>query len=212
MNPQEPETSSFPAQYSPPQQIPPQQPPRRDRSGLAMVLLALLFLGAVALGVWMYNAFLRADTDDTAAPPPTTVVTFTPTSNSSAPATTSSERPTTTVTSTSTSTSTSEPAPTTSEAPPPPAYRAPDDAVQCAANVNWRIFRANDHTSCAFAENVAIAMAGNAGDDTAHEVRVNSPVTGQNYAMSCYPQGDNTFICEGGDNAVVILEDRAVRD
>ena len=187
MNPQEPETSSFPAQYPPPQQIPPQQPPRRDRSGLAMVLLALLFLGAVALGVWMYNAFLRADTDDTAAPPPTTVVTFTPTSNSSAPA-------------------------TTSEAPPPPAYRAPDDAVQCAANVNWRIFRANDHTSCAFAENVAIAMAGNAGDDTAHEVRVNSPVTGQNYAMSCYPQGDNTFICEGGDNAVVILEDRAVRD
>ncbi|MDO5668937.1 MAG: hypothetical protein Q4G50_02925 [Corynebacterium sp.] len=211
MNPQDPETSSFPAQYPPPQQIPPQAPPRRDRSGLAVVLLALLFLGAVALGVWMYNAFLRSDQEPapTAAPTPTTVVTVTPT--------TTSDRPTTTVTST--SEPEPEPEPTTEETtteepttPPPPAYRAPDDAVQCAANVNWRIFRANDQTSCAFAENVAIGMAGHAGDDTAHEIRVNSPVTGQNYLMSCYPQGDNTFICEGGDQAVVILEDRAVRD
>lgn len=206
MNSEEPETSSFPAQHPAPQYHPPAPEPQRDRSGLAAVLLALLLVGAVALGVWMYNAFLRGDGEPAAQPPTpeTTVVTVTP---SSTP-----QRPTTTVTSTS-PVETTETTQTTGETtPPPPAFRAPDHAVQCAANVNWRIFRASDRTSCGFAENVALAMGPHAGSDTTHELTVISPVTGQNYRMTCQAEGGNSYTCRGGDNAVVVLEDRGVRD
>ncbi|GAB3690748.1 hypothetical protein [Corynebacterium nasicanis] len=190
MNRQDPETSVFPAQeYRRP----------RERSGLALVLLALLLLGTVVLGVWIYHTFLRADEAPVTPPPPpqTTVVTVTPTP--------STPPPTTTVTSTTQTT------PTTSTTEPP-TFRAPDYAVQCAANVTWRIFRATDQTSCGFAENVAVAMRPHAGSTTAHELTVHSPVTGQNYRMTCVPEGDSSFTCRGGDNAVVVLEAREIRD
>ena len=37
-------------------------------------------------------------------------------------------------------------------------------------------------------------------------------VTGQTYTMRCGPEDGNSFTCRGGNNAVVVLEDRAVRD
>lgn len=196
MNPQEPETSSFPAQNSARNPSPP-----RARSGLAAVLLALLLVAAVALGVWMYNAFLRDEHPDghpAAQPAGTTVVTVEP-SSSAAPAVTP---PTTTVT------ATAEPTPTT----PVTTFQASEDMVQCAANVNWRIFRGPDRTSCGFAENVAISMGPHSVSAASQEVTVTSPVTGQNYRMTCHHEGEGSYTCRGGDDALVVLEARHVRD
>lgn len=192
-----------------PEYHPAAQQSRRERSGLAFLLLAALVLGAVVLGVWMYNALLRGDVpEEGPAAAPTTTTTSTA---AMAPATTTSSpasAPTTTVTSTVTPTT-----PTTAPEPEPePAYRAPDSAVQCAANVNWRIFRANDRTSCGLAEAVAVEMAPYSGEPGSALVTAHSPVTGGDYEMACAAQGGNSFVCEGGDNAVVILEDRSVRD
>lgn len=182
-----------------PEYHPAAQQPRRERSGLAVLLLALLVLGAVVLGVWMYNALLRGDAPEggpTAAS--TTAVTTTSTAPvTTAPPTAPPTTPTTTVTST---------------VQPPSAYRAPDQAVQCAANVNWRIFRANDRTSCGLAEAVAVEMAPHSGEPDSVGVTARSPVTGGDYEMVCTQQGGNSFVCEGGDGAVVILEARSVRD
>lgn len=88
-------------------------------------------------------------------------------------------------------------------------FQAPVTAVQCAANVNWRIYAGTTVTSCPFAENVAIAMAGNAGTTTSHQVAVVSPVTEQRYQMTCTTEGGGSFICRGGEDAVVVLEHRA---
>ncbi|MDO5512847.1 hypothetical protein [Corynebacterium sp.] len=170
-----------------------QEPRRpRERSGLALVLLTLLFLGTVVLGAWIYYTFLRSDDQPAAQPPDPTTTVVTVTSQPAAP-------PVTTVTSTE----------ATTEAP---TFRAPEQAVQCAANVHWRIFRATDQTSCAFAENVAIAMAPHAGANSSQDIEAASPVTGQSYRMTCRSEGGNSYTCRGGDNAVVVLEDRAVRD
>lgn len=190
-----------------PEYHPAAQQPRRERSGLAFLLLAALVLGAVVLGVWMYNALLRGDVPEegpAAAPTTTSTAAMAPATTTSSPA----SAPTTTVTSTVTPTT-----PTTAPEPEPePAYRAPDSAVQCAANVNWRIFRANDRTSCGLAEAVAVEMAPYSGEPGSALVTARSPVTGGDYEMACAAQGGNSFVCEGGDNAVVILEDRSVRD
>ena len=189
-----------------PEYHPAAQQSRRERSGLAILLLAALVLGAVVLGVWMYNALLRGDVPEEgpAAAPTTTSTAAMASSPTSSPA----SAPTTTVTSTVTPTT-----PTTAPEPEPePAYRAPDSAVQCAANVNWRIFRANDRTSCGLAEAVAVEMAPYSGEPGSALVTARSPVTGGDFEMACAAQGGNSFVCEGGDNAVVILEDRSVRD
>lgn len=190
-----------------PEYHPAAQQSRRERSGLAFLLLAALVLGAVVLGVWMYNALLRGDVPEEgpAAAPTTTTSTA---AMASSPTSSPASAPTTTVTSTVTPTT-----PTTAPEPEPEsAYRAPDFAVQCAANVNWRIFRANDRTSCGLAEAVAVEMAPYSGEPGSALVTAHSPVTGGDYEMACAAQGGNSFVCEGGDNAVVILEDRSVRD
>lgn len=235
----EPETNAFPPvdgnaapppheQRQPyqPQYVPGREQPeaRPRRSGLAVGLLALLIIGALALGVWFYSAFLTADEngEPTAAPATTTLTapTSTPpltteeTTEETTTETTSSIEATTEITETTETTEeeTDTPPPPTPTTTQPPSFRASAGAEQCAANVNWRIFRVTDETSCEFAENVAIAMAGNSGQLNIHDVRAESPVTGQTYTMRCGPEDGNSFTCRGGNNAVVVLEDRAVRD
>lgn len=215
MTPQDPDTSSFPAQ---PGYYPPSGQPRRGGSGVAIGLLALLVVVAVGLGVWMYNAFLGGDSEETPAAA---------SESSSAPEAVTSTVPPTTSTEPETVTTTVDPPTTESPEPEPEpepevvtvtptispgAYRAPDSAVQCAANVNWRIYRANDQTSCGFAESVAVQMSPYAGLPGSAQIEARSPVTGQDYLMNCLAQGDNSYVCQGGDNAVVILESRSVRD
>lgn len=106
----------------------------------------------------------------------------------------------------------SEPAETLAEptaaAPASGQFQAPGDALQCAANVNWRIYAGTTATSCPFAENVAIAMAGNAGTTTSHQVAAHSPVTSREYQVSCTTEGGGSFTCRGGQGAAVILEHR----
>ena len=216
----EPETTSFPpvGDESTPAPYQPQYVPGREeheqprRSGLAVALLAMLVVAAVALGVWIYTAFLGGDGEEPVAAPTTTTVT----------ATTGDPRPTptleeTTVEEATTQEATPEETTTTEETTTEtttaaPDFRAPANAEQCAANVNWRIFRASEATSCDFAERVAIAMAGNSGQDNFHDVEASSPVTGQAYTMRCAPEGGNSFTCRGGTDAVVVLEARAMRD
>lgn len=96
----------------------------------------------------------------------------------------------------------------TAAAPAPEQFQAPENALQCAANVNWRIYAGTAATSCPFAENVAIAMAGNAGTTTSHRVAVHSPVTSREYQMSCTTEGGGSFTCRGGQGAEIILEHR----
>lgn len=182
MTPQEPETSAFPAQ---PEHHPAVESPRRRRAGLAVLLFVLLMVGAVALGVWIYGVFLRGGADQ------------------SGPGG-AQEAPTV-----STVTTTVTPGPTPA---PDATYRAPDSAVQCAATDDWRIFRANGQTSCGLAKAVSVEMEPYSGDPDDATVVARSPVTGLDYEMVCRGQGGNSFVCEGGDNAVVILEGRSGRD
>ncbi|RSZ66004.1 hypothetical protein EAH68_00100 [Corynebacterium hylobatis] len=193
---------------------PPNEPPRRQRSGPAIALLALLVVAAVALGVWIYTALLGGDSDGGGTAAATS--TAPPTVTSTAPPTTAEAPVTVTVTETPTPTQEDTPEETPPPPPPPPpaetGYRAPASAEQCAANVNWRIFRGNGQTSCGFAEAVAVQMAPYTGLPGSALIYATSPVTGQEYEMRCIGQGGNSFVCEGGNNAVVILEDRSVRD
>lgn len=222
MTQQDPDTSSFPAQ---PGYHPPSRQPRRGGSGVAIGVLALLVVVAVGLGLWMYNAFLGGDSEENPAAAasesssaPETVTTTVPPATSTEP-----ETVTTTVDPPTTESPEPEPEPEPEPAPEPEVvtvtptispgtYRAPDSAVQCAANVNWRIYRANDQTSCGFAESVAVQMSPYAGLPGSAQIEARSPVTGQDYVMNCLTQGDNSYVCQGGNNAVVILESRSVRD
>ncbi|MCS5480836.1 hypothetical protein NYP18_14420 [Corynebacterium sp. YIM 101645] len=211
MTPQDPGNPFQPT----PEYYPSNEPPRRQRSGPAIALLVLLVIAAVALGVWIYTALLGGDSDGGG----TTATTSTapPTVTSTAPPTTSEAPVTVTVTETPAPTQEETPEAETPPPPPPPppaetGYRAPASAEQCAANVNWRIFRANGQTSCGFAEAVAVQMAPYTGLPGSALIYATSPVTGQEYEMRCIGQGGNSFVCEGGNNAVVVLEDRSVRD
>lgn len=228
MPPETPDTSEFPAQPVPPAPTSPTsqsvgpafRPAPRNRSGLAMVLLALLVVAAVGLGIWLYSAFLAPAEDLVVAAPETSTTEAEPTTGAerttvTSTASTSTSAETTSSTESSTPTTTEEE--TTEEETTEPTEAAtpmalPAGSEQCAANVNWRIYRATDVTSCGFAEAVAVAMNTNADVHTVHDVQATSPVTGQGYAMRCSPEQNNSYVCRGGDNAVVVLEERAARD
>lgn len=239
MNPQDPrrpdetpETESFPPVMDENGRVPYQpqylesrgEPEKPGRSVLAGLLLAALIFGALALGVWIYTIFLSSDEEPTVAPG-TATEQVEPTPEETVAETPEPAPEETTVTVTE-ETPEPEPEPEQEPEPTPPGpttepetttpqtggFRAPASAEQCAANVNWRIFRASDATSCGFAENVAIAMAGNSGQDNIWDIEATSPDADRGFPVRCIPEGANSFTCRGGDNAVVILEDRAVRD
>ncbi len=229
-----PETTAFPpvrdengrVPYQPQYLESREEPETPGRSILAALLLAALIFGALALGVWIYTTFLSNDDEPTVAPGTTTEqVSPTPEETVTETLEPTPEETTETVTE-----EDPEPEPQPQEpAPQEPttapeetmpqattpqagAFRAPESAEQCAANVNWRIFRASDATACGFAENVAIAMADNSGRNNIWDVTATSPDTGREHTVRCLPEGANSFTCRGGDNAVIVLEDRAVRD
>lgn len=60
-------------------------------------------------------------------------------------------------------------------------------------------------TSCDFARAVANAVAANSAGTTHFSVNATSPATGQNYEMSCM-QTKGTFLCRGGNGAMVTLK------
>jgi len=180
-----------------------------------MVLLALLVVAAVGLGIWLYSAFLAPGEEPVVAAPETSTTEAEPTTGVerttvTSTASTSTSAETTSSTESSTPTTTEEETTEPTEAATPMAL--PAGSEQCAANVNWRIYRATDVTSCGFAEAVAVAMNSNADVHTVHDVQATSPVTGQGYTMRCSPEQNNSYVCRGGDNAVVVLEERAARD
>lgn len=93
--------------------------------------------------------------------------------------------------------------PSTESTPPPRTPKAtpkswpPSGATECSSSI-----AVNSHTSCAFAENVARAFdAAGVGTVTAY-----SPVTGQDYSMSCREAStDGLYVCTGGNDAKVYL-------
>lgn len=200
--------------------------------GLLILLLGIAILAAAAF----YASTPSGDSQELAAPvepaPSQTAVPASPvTSPAPAPASTTTEAaplPETTVPTVSASqtepviveaeiaemeTTTAAPVdpvslPEPETAAPTAVFLAPEHAQQCAANVNWRIYSATEATSCPFSENVAIAMADNAGTDQSATVRVDSPVTGLSYQMQCDPESHGSFTCRGGRDAVVVLEHR----
>jgi len=77
---------------------------------------------------------------------------------------------------------------------------APAAPVYSGANCGGGVY-AGPNTSCAFALNVAADW----GSATSNPFSVYSPVTGQNYSMTCTGPGtyEYTVSCEGGNNAFV---------
>ncbi|WIM68757.1 hypothetical protein QP027_05055 [Corynebacterium breve] len=209
---------------------------RRSTGFWPIFLGAVGVVGALALGIWGYSWFAEQENDNNAAPMTTTRViapepaSSLPNATSSSASFTTTALPTkfatptraaahTTITFESTesqSTSvTSEPTPssvgtTSTSVSEEYTFRAPENAVQCAANVNWRIFTSGQD-ECGFAKDVAIAMAGNSGIDGQHEVVVDKQSSGEQATVTCAWEGANSYTCNGG-GATVVLEDRAVRD
>ncbi len=83
----------------------------------------------------------------------------------------------------------------------------PAEARQCPATFAddrlARSARGNDVTSCEFAESVRRAYLSGQEDGEPATVTARSPVTGQDYVVSC--SGSAPVRCAGGDNAVVLL-------
>ncbi|WKD59375.1 hypothetical protein [Corynebacterium caspium] len=178
-----------------------------------MGILVLLIVASLALGWWVYTSFLSpAEKGMKAAPVPQTVTTTTVVIEAVPP----TELETSSGTSnTSTSSSRQTVAPTNTKKPDSlnnSAAQAPQQAVQCAANRNWRIFSVNEYTSCGFAENTAIEMAELTDAGYPVEIQVISPATAGRYVVTCTPVGEGSFSCQGGDGAYVFLEARSIRD
>lgn len=182
--------------YYPQQPYPPA--PNRSNPWKTFVIFAVLIAAAAGLAWVVYTQFLRPHpTAKNSASQPATTTVIVEETTVVAPPQEAGDTP--------------AQAPATTESTAPQ-FRAPADAEQCAANVNWRIFRGSPNTTCGFAENTAIAMAMNSGTVGDVAVKVNSPATDQAYDMFCRHRGSNSFECTGGDNAVVYLEARSVRD
>ncbi|QGU01541.1 hypothetical protein CKALI_03290 [Corynebacterium kalinowskii] len=88
----------------------------------------------------------------------------------------------------------------------PPQQPAPGAAAaavveKCGTVGEKAVFTGTTQTSCKFAKAVALAAMGKAGS---FAVQVASPVTGQNYDMSCSEVGGD-MVCTGGNSATVII-------
>lgn len=156
--------------------------------GILILLLAL----AAGLGWWVYTTFLQP----TARPAPTTMAPQTVTTT-----TVVVETPTTT-----SSTPSSSAAPTTTQGAPS-AFAVPQSAGYCSGLGLWNVYSGNPSTSCAFAENTAIAMDQLPRFEEQNVVKVVSPVTNTAYSVTCTLETGLSFSCVGGDGAVVYLQD-----
>ena len=163
----------------------PPRPPR-ERSGAGRALgIALLLVGALAAGALMALGALSlmdrdgGTTDQTTSAAPT----------SEQPA----EQPTT------------EPTTSSSSTAPERTGELPSGATACGdAQGGLHAGRTNDVTSCPFAVAVRDAyLAADPGDDGAATLTVRSPVTGEDYEMSC--SGAVVTTCTGGNDASVVL-------
>jgi serine/threonine-protein kinase len=74
------------------------------------------------------------------------------------------------------------------------AAHAQVDPRWCGGNV----YAGNDHTSCPFARNVAVAWY----RSPSNQVGATSPATGEFYIMDC-AYVDGVEVCRGGDDAIV---------
>jgi hypothetical protein len=90
-------------------------------------------------------------------------------------------------------------APVAPDAPVAPAAPAAPAQGAGGGGLNY-----NANTSQAFAENTELAYLAAAGDVASYAtVEAYSPVTGQDYAMTCGPSENNEEVCTGGNNAEV---------
>lgn len=107
---------------------------------------------------------------------------------------------TTTTTTTTTSTTTTSKGPV---ALPPGAHVCPNSAAPAGGFTTSAV--GSPDTSCPFAERVRVAYAaGGPASVTPRQVEVVSPVTGQEYTMSCAANGA-MVVCNGGSGAVVYV-------
>ena len=100
---------------------------------------------------------------------------------------------------------TTEPTTSSSSTPPERTGELPSGATACGgAQGGLHAGRTNDVTSCPFAVAVRDAyLAADPGDDGAATLTVRSPVTGEDYEMSC--SGAVVTTCTGGNDASVVL-------
>ncbi|WP_075725430.1 hypothetical protein [Corynebacterium aquilae] len=202
--------------------------PRQASGGATVlfVLLIVMILCAVGALLWLLGVF-----SDSEEPTPTqmtvpeistvTVPTSTQKPTSSAPATSSSTKPSTSSaqpsssasssskptsssakSSSSTAPSSSAAAPTSTSEPRPVA-EPPSGAKKCGTGGGFTAYTTTDTTSCPFAINTANAAA--ELKDNGGTVTVASPVTGQDYEMSCVAVAPGRLDCAGGTNARITL-------
>ena len=89
---------------------------------------------------------------------------------------------------------------------------AGEPATVCIHGDGWgtNIWAGNANTSCEFvteAHNVLVeglnATEQNIRDHLKQQITVQSPVTGQDYELTCVPRGEALVTCSGGENAAV---------
>ena len=92
------------------------------------------------------------------------------------------------------------------------AQAAPNDANKCdpiygTVNGFTTSVQGNDHTSCAFAEDVRVQYAiSGAPSEAPRDIVAYSVITKRTYTMSCEVIGPGPFVeCDGGADAVVYL-------
>lgn len=89
---------------------------------------------------------------------------------------------------------------------------AGESATVCIHGDGWgtNIWAGNANTSCEFVSEAhqALVEGLNATEDNIRnhlreQVTVNSPVTGQDYVLTCVPRGERLVTCSGGEGAAV---------
>ncbi|SQG64608.1 putative serine/threonine protein kinase [Corynebacterium renale] len=170
---------------------------RQSNPWKTVVIFLLLIVGAIVLAWFVYTQFLTPSQGSGAktAPVTTTVIVEETTVVEASQPAPEQRLPD------------KEPAAPRSQAPTSQ-FQVPTDAQPCGLTGVFAIYRGSENTTCGFAENTAIAMELNRGQSGTVAVKVNSPTTQLAYDMRCSYRDRDSYVCTGGDNAVVYLEHR----
>lgn len=170
---------------------------------ISLAALGLVVLLATACFVALSN-FLGAGEGSESQVAARTTVSTTPPASITSP---TSSKPTPTLTKSPTRTPTPTPTPTVTSSTSAKASKAQPvrGGRKCGESSKFAGYAANNSTSCGFVNNVATAMDAQAGAQQAVKVQATSEATGKKYEMTCTPEGQGSFMCRGGNRAVVQL-------
>ncbi len=175
----------------------PAEPAGPPRSQVRLVMAAVLLL-LLAVAIWGFSWLRGQWADDAAGATTTVTVTALPSTSSTPRATPTPSVQTATPIVPTGGTTTGTPTATASSRPP---VDLPRGSRVCDGSSEVRVAAGTPRTSCSFAEAVRNAwVAAGRGD---RSIRAHSPVTDEDYTMTC--SGAPVTTCRGGNSAVVHL-------